>query len=76
MQVRDVIIIGAGPSALFCALHLPPNLKILLLEKTEKAAQKLLMSAKGRGNLSNIHLTASDYVSDKPKFVQQALTQY
>lgn len=76
MPIRDIIIIGAGPSALFCALHLPSDLKILLLEKTEMVAQKLLMSAKWRGNLTNIHITSKDYVTDDEKFVEQSLQKY
>ncbi|MDR0369323.1 MAG: NAD(P)/FAD-dependent oxidoreductase [Candidatus Peribacteria bacterium] len=76
MPIRDVIIVGAGPSGIFSALHLPSDLNILLLEKAEKPAQKLLMSAKGRGNLTNIHLSAQEYVSDDSHFVQQALSHY
>ncbi|MDR0282332.1 MAG: NAD(P)/FAD-dependent oxidoreductase [Candidatus Peribacteria bacterium] len=77
MNIRDVIIIGAGPSGLFAALHLPVHLSVLILEKTEKAAQKLLMSAKGRGNLTNVSINPlQDYVSDDSSFVQQALDHY
>jgi predicted Rossmann fold flavoprotein len=77
MQTRDVIIIGAGPSGLFCALHLPEGLKVLILEKSEHSATKLLMSAKGRGNLTNVSLDpALDYVSSDTSFVQQAFRQY
>jgi len=77
MNIRDVIIIGAGPSGLFVALQLPSHLSVLILEKSEKAAQKLLMSAKGRGNLTNADINPlQDYVSDDSSFVQQAFNQY
>ena len=77
MEQRDVIIIGAGPSGLFCALHLPQHLNILILEKTQKAAQKLLLSAKGRGNLTNTMINPrTDYVTSDSLFVEQIFQQY
>jgi predicted Rossmann fold flavoprotein len=75
--LRDVIILGAGPSGLFCGLHLPSKANVLLVEKTEKPAVKLLLSAKGRGNLTNISLNSvRDYVSDDPIFVTSAFERY
>ncbi|MDR0860012.1 MAG: NAD(P)/FAD-dependent oxidoreductase [Candidatus Peribacteria bacterium] len=76
-EVRDIIILGAGPSGLFCGLHLPKQAKILFLEKTEKSASKLLLSAKGRGNLTNLQIDPKqDYVSDDPAFVHSAFEKY
>ncbi|MDR3168465.1 MAG: NAD(P)/FAD-dependent oxidoreductase [Candidatus Peribacteria bacterium] len=75
--LQDVIILGAGPSGLFCALHLPKKANVLLLEKTQKSATKLLLSAKGRGNLTNRNVNPmEDYVSDNNKFVKSAFENY
>jgi predicted Rossmann fold flavoprotein len=74
---RDVIILGTGPSALFCGLHLPKSANVLFLEKTQNSASKLLLSAKGRGNLTNIKLNPmKDYVSDNIQFVKSAFEKY
>ncbi|MCR5412185.1 MAG: NAD(P)/FAD-dependent oxidoreductase [Patescibacteria group bacterium] len=45
-EIFDLIIIGAGPSGLFTALQIEKDLKLLILEKSEVPAQKLLLSAK------------------------------
>lgn len=77
MQMRDVIIIGAGPSGLFAALHLPQHLRVLILEKSSQAAVKLLMSAKGRGNLTNTSITPrQDYQTSDSDFVEAAFECY
>jgi predicted flavoprotein YhiN len=76
-EVRDIIILGAGPSGLFCGLHLPKQAKVLFLEKSEKPASKLLLSAKGRGNLTNLQINPKqDYTCDNPNFVQTAFEKY
>ncbi|MDR2191214.1 MAG: NAD(P)/FAD-dependent oxidoreductase [Candidatus Peribacteria bacterium] len=77
MQIRDVVIIGAGPSGLFCAAHLPKNKRVLLLEKSSISASKLLMSAQGRGNLTNTLLhPLSDYQTSHPAFVAKIFQSY
>lgn len=43
MNNYDVIIIGAGPSGIFCAyelIHSKPGLKVLLLEKGRRIEQR------------------------------------
>ena len=49
----------------------------MILEKADQPAQKLLMSAKGRGNLTNMKIQAGkDYVSDDLRFVEKAFETY
>jgi len=48
----DVIIIGAGPSGLFCALTIK-NKKILILEKNSTPGSKLLISGACQCNYTN-----------------------
>lgn len=50
----DIIIIGAGPAGLLTAIEsYEPSKKILILEKMHKPALKLLISGKGRCNITN-----------------------
>lgn len=50
----DVIVIGAGPAGIMAAIQAAKNKKqVLLLEKKPNLANKLLISGKTRGNISN-----------------------
>lgn len=50
----DVIVVGGGASGLFCAAHTAAaGLKTLVLEKRERPARKLMITGKGRCNLTN-----------------------
>lgn len=48
----DVVIIGAGPAGMFCALSLS-NKKVLILEKNRTPGKKLLISGAGQCNYTN-----------------------
>jgi predicted Rossmann fold flavoprotein len=50
----DVVVIGAGPSGLIAAGHAAElGARVLLLEKMERAGRKLLITGKGRCNITN-----------------------
>ncbi len=50
----DVVVIGAGPAGLFCALQAGlPGHRILLLEKNKKPGEKLLLSGSGQCNITH-----------------------
>jgi len=54
MEKYDVIIIGAGAAGLLAAGKLGESgLKVLLLEKMERAGRKLRITGKGRCNITN-----------------------
>ncbi|MDD5610077.1 MAG: NAD(P)/FAD-dependent oxidoreductase [Candidatus Omnitrophica bacterium] len=54
MEIYDAVIIGAGPSGIICAGRAAERgRKVLLLEKKSSLAKKLLISGKGRCNLTN-----------------------
>ncbi len=65
----DVIIIGGGASGLMCAAVLNikyPSLKVLVIEKNNKAGRKLLATGNGRCNFTNLSLNSSCYNTDDP----------
>lgn len=50
----DLIIIGAGPAGLFCAVNSSfRNKRIIVLEKNESPGRKLLVSGSGRCNITH-----------------------
>ena len=52
-MIYDCIIIGAGASGLMCAAAMEHPIKGLILEKTEHAGTKLLMSGSGQCNITH-----------------------
>ena len=54
MEQHDVVVIGAGPAGLFCAIHVAwPGHRVLLLEKNPDPGAKLLLSGSGQCNISH-----------------------
>ena len=72
----DLIIIGAGPSGLFCAINSgQKERKILILEKKDSPGRKLLISGLGHCNITNkkdIH-SFLDHYGDNGRFLRPAL---
>lgn len=49
-----VVVIGAGPSGLMCAINASLNgHEVIILEKNEKAGKKIYITGKGRCNITN-----------------------
>ena len=73
----DVIILWAWPAWLFCASKIDDSKSVLILEKASSPAQKLLLSAKWRWNITNLKINPEiDYASDNPKFVFSTFENY
>jgi predicted Rossmann fold flavoprotein len=73
----DVIIIGAGAAGLMAAIQAGKRQKsVLLLEASNKIAEKIRISGGGRCNFTNLHTTHANYISSNPHFVKSALAQY
>lgn len=54
MKLHDVIVIGGGAAGMICAIEAAKGgAKVLLLEKMERVGRKVLITGKGRCNLTN-----------------------
>ena len=76
-KIYDIIILWAWPAWLFCANKIDEWKSILILNKADSPAQKLLLSAKGRWNITNVGINpGKDYATDEPDFVKNAFEKY
>jgi predicted Rossmann fold flavoprotein len=72
-----VVVIGAGAAGLFCAgLAGQRGLKVLLLDHSEKVAEKIRISGGGRCNFTNRDATPANFVGENPHFCRSALSRY
>ncbi len=74
---KDVIIIGAGASGLFCAIECGKRGRsVLVLDHADRAGSKVLVSGGGRCNFTNLHASADHYLSANPHFCRSALARF
>jgi predicted Rossmann fold flavoprotein len=77
MNSFDVAIIGAGAAGLFCAgVAGQLGLKVLLIDHSEKVAEKIRISGGGRANFTNRDVTGANFLSNNPKFCRSTLANY
>ena len=73
----DVIIIGAGAAGMMSAIEAGKRgRKVLLVDHAKKIGEKIRISGGGRCNFTNINTHPSKFISNNPKFIISALTQY
>ncbi len=73
----DVVVIGAGAAGLFCAgIAGQRGLKVLLLDHSDKVAEKIRISGGGRCNFTNQGTTPANFLSENPHFCRSALSRY
>ena len=73
----QVIIIGAGASGLFCALHAAKQGKqVLLLDHQNEAGQKLSISGGKKCNFTNLDVSVANYLSQNQRFCISALKRF
>ncbi len=81
MQTCDVVIVGAGAAGLFCAgVAGQLGLSVLLIDHSQKVAEKIRISGGGRSNFTNRLIDASapqkHFLSENPHFCRSALSRY
>jgi predicted Rossmann fold flavoprotein len=81
MQSFDVVVVGAGAAGLFCAgIAGQRGLKVLLLDHSEKVAEKVRISGGGRANFTNrdidVRQPHKHFVGENPNFCRSALSRY
>ncbi len=73
----DVIIIGAGAAGMMCALTAAQRGRsVLLLDHSEKLAEKIRISGGGRCNFTNLNAKPENYLSGNPHFCRSALARF
>jgi len=73
----DITILWTWPAWLFCANKINEWKSILILEKSASPAQKLLLSAKWRWNITNVNINPKkDYATDNPDFLKSAFDKF
>ncbi len=75
----DSIVIGGGPAGMFAAIMAAAQgQKVLLLERNDRLGKKLLITGKGRCNVTN-NCTAQEVLQNTPRngrFLYSALTAF
>ena len=73
----DAVVIGAGAAGLFCAaIAGQRGLKVLVIDHSEKVAEKIRISGGGRCNFTNRDVSPANFLSDNPHFCRSALAGY
>ncbi|QHE85420.1 NAD(P)/FAD-dependent oxidoreductase [Hydrogenophaga sp. BPS33] len=81
MQHFDAVVIGAGAAGLFCAgIAGQRGLRVLVLDHSDKVAEKIRISGGGRANFTNRdldpHAPHKHFLSANPHFCRSALSRY
>ena len=78
-MMYDGIVIGGGPAGMFAAITAAQRgQSVLLLEKNDRLGKKLLITGKGRCNVTN-HCSAEEILQNVPRngrFLYSALNAY
>ena len=77
----DTVVIGAGAAGLFCAgVAGQLGLKVLLIDHSEKVAEKVRIAGGGRCNFTNRELDPraphKHFLGENPHFCRSALSRY
>lgn len=75
----DLVVIGAGAAGMLCAgTAAEEGLSVLLLEKNHKVGRKLLITGKGRCNVTNnsVRTPSSRRCGAIPRFLYSAINRF
>ncbi len=79
MKKNDVIVIGAGAAGILASISAADEgASVLILEKMSREARKMLISGKGRCNITNTAYKSEFYkkIHPKPKFLKHAFASF
>ena len=73
----DAIILGAGASGLMAAINAAKrDRNVLVIDHAERAGKKLLVSGGGKCNITNRHISVTDYFGADNDFCKYALRHF
>ena len=73
----DVIVVGAGAAGMMCAaIAGRRGRRVLLIEHSDRLAEKIRISGGGRCNFTNLNCGPEAFVSRNPHFCRSALARY
>ena len=73
----DCIVIGGGAAGMMSAVCAAQGgASVILIEHTARLGSKILQTGNGKCNFTNLHMNASCYQNDNPRFVMQVLKTF
>jgi predicted Rossmann fold flavoprotein len=73
----DVVVIGAGAAGMMCAAVAGQRGKrVLMIDHSNKLAEKIRISGGGRCNFTNLHAGPANFLSENTHFCKSALSRY
>ncbi len=77
LQYYDAIVLGAGAAGLMCAATAGKRgRRVVVIEHTDQAGAKILISGGGRCNFTNLNVAPHCFLSENPHFCRSALSRY
>ncbi len=73
----DAVILGGGAAGLLCAIEAGKRGRhVAVLERSDRAGKKILISGGGRCNFTNLYCQPENFISANPHFAKSALARY
>jgi len=73
----DALVLGGGAAGLMCAMEAGKRgRRVAVLERSERAGKKILISGGGRCNFTNRECRPENFISANPHFAKSALARY
>ena len=73
--MKEIVIIGGGPSGIVCALHAKrKNNEVIILEKNKELLKKLLITGNGKCNYFNDEIILDNYESTNKEQLEDIIT--
>lgn len=73
--MSDVVVVGAGASGLTAAIYASLKNNVIVLERYDKPAKKILVTGNGRCNYWNSDMNVAHYYSDNLSFLNNYISE-